>query len=1509
MDESITALGTFSSEQQQQIADGTYVQAIIWTPLLSNTDVFADDHPGTANNTGNHYLNLASNFTGVEIQANFTPSTAVYEVGAGEVELTALSTSSMGSNLYWAVGRHFGTNDNGTEVPQWTGTVKSRTTEPDGSFKIILTVDTGNAYLTTKAAQYGTVTAPNNIEQLFSTGKQFIVHESVSGLYLLDQITTAGEGYTIYGANTQADLIGTVTAGYTAQTIVDYIDVNYTIANFTLNNGIGVTIDDFNAGDVNTTNSTQLAIRLQNDGNTGYWGHVAGQANLFGQTSANGGRPFATNWSEWADLLLEAINTPADAPFSNPGISSNDFWPFTATKIIDGTTGTIRLTPKTGVSWSSTSYDTGTPNQPGFDDLTVVTKVGHVPNFLTLAEDPNRFGGVTGMEFRDDTSTSDWNTWGNISFARGATLELNKAFKCNIGRGYDWTGDSKDGIVTVRENAQLMFSYENRDDLWGGKGGSTNLNRTDANPMTVNKFTGGQILITDIITQRTGTGGGNWTFISGEYTAAQNKSLIFNTDNAGTGCYSDRDCYYYPMPGFNTNNQVVIDMDGYRLFYEVAPTIKQFDGDNIVFNKGDFLFNMNIGTYGVVANFDYASQCIIGDMDISGTIIDSDIAAGKALGGSTVRNGNLVLFDLTRAGTVYVGDWGWVNTGTGKIRLARRWNPSWSYAGVGLNKIIESYYYETNAETTLVEVKEGCESGLIGTAGTQNHPLVSEVTIGAEGLANVELDGVSSYLPDTDEWTSDKAGLLLSYLVGTPPTSGNHVDTLNEDHTTAYSYTRSHAFRPSFTSINLRDPKSLFSPSTSMDARLDQYWQAKTVAEIATLVNAITEGSMRVNANLQFVFLTSGVNNWNDLYRHIEHRENDANITGGSLTNETRAYDSVNNLNGRFRRIVDTDVPVSAEGLVRIIQGDTHLTMNTAVGISTDSNAISGVDAGAQGLFIDSASGVSRDMTGKFRTTGDISLAPRNLGSAFIWKNSEFNADELQITSSTGIGNATNNRLDNCTVNVNTLTFGGIFTDDAGTDHAESPSADYSVDNSTLNIVNAVTFPDYVDRSTINTNANVTFEDGSTENIMGSTSSRLGATVYSNSSGVSSEDRIHCTSVQLPPTVTNLFLDSTGAITTVGSSGTVGVSTIKGSGITLIDLAQSTVDGLANTVTAEDLSETTVTNASNVSVVKLEQSSSVTCTGSFAASGIVEDSTVDAGTTATMALAVSNSTIEADTSAAYSASLAGGTTTSPIVTVATTSTDAVINASTSATQTGLATRGTTTSPVVVLTAGMDSTDVVATTSCTAGGNLKDGSVNSPVTAVTGNVNGTDVTANTSYAVSGGVEGGSSSSAGTTIGAGVIDADITDTSSVVVTGSATSTTVGSITAPTVEVTVNVTKTNITATTSADVGGDVLDSTITSEDIDIGGIATDSNLVGATVVVDGNSVDTDITSTSAASVFGNCQGGTIIAPQAFMHKNLSGGANVTSTTSIEVTEGISGSTTSITTPIISADNFGA
>ena len=126
-------------------------------------------------------------------------------------------------------------------------------------------------------------------------------------------------------------------------------------------------------------------------------------------------------------LLLSAINTPVGL-FSSPTISSNDFWPFTASiHNVTATTGTIRLTPRGTQVWTNTSYTT-TSNQAGFVDLTVVVGPIHTPVFLTLAEDPNRTGGNTGVEFSESTATSDWTTWGNISFARGATLEMTKGF-------------------------------------------------------------------------------------------------------------------------------------------------------------------------------------------------------------------------------------------------------------------------------------------------------------------------------------------------------------------------------------------------------------------------------------------------------------------------------------------------------------------------------------------------------------------------------------------------------------------------------------------------------------------------------------------------------------------------------------------------------------------------------------------------------------------------------------------------------------------------------------------------------------------------------------------------------------------------------------------------------------------------------------------------------------------------------------------------------------------------
>ena len=87
-------------------------------------------------------------------------------------------------------------------------------------------------------------------------------------------------------------------AGYTEETGVQHIDVNYNPENFVLGGTLGVDIDGFNTGDINPTNTSQIRLRLQNDGNTGYWGNIAGQANIFGQARDNGGRTLRlTGWN------------------------------------------------------------------------------------------------------------------------------------------------------------------------------------------------------------------------------------------------------------------------------------------------------------------------------------------------------------------------------------------------------------------------------------------------------------------------------------------------------------------------------------------------------------------------------------------------------------------------------------------------------------------------------------------------------------------------------------------------------------------------------------------------------------------------------------------------------------------------------------------------------------------------------------------------------------------------------------------------------------------------------------------------------------------------------------------------------------------------------------------------------------------------------------------------------------------------------------------------------------
>ena len=1174
------------------------------------------------------------------------------DLGFSEATEVISGVTVLVNESFFQFGEIAKTNEVG--VPAWTGRVTAVFSSGADSL-VQLAVQTGSAALTASTGTDGTLVDSDILDRLFVQQSPDIRLGVLDGILAGDFNVN---GYTLEGDCTEADWYGEVTAGDIVQTGVDFIDVNYDPSAFTLVGGQGVNIESFNTGELNPADTSQIQLRLQNDSQTGYWGNTAGRTQLFGQTVDSGGRPFATNWDEWADLLLVAINTPADAPFSVPSITNNNFWPFTASKLnVTATTGTIRITPKAGVLWSNISYTT-TNNQAGFVDIDVSSTTVTGGTKLSLEDDANRVGGRTGIRLVNENYVSKTTNYDlpYVDFARGSTLTLRAGFLLTIGRGYDWVGDAKDCTLTIEDNSHLKFIAQARGNLWGGKfrilpGGGEGMpvRSTVDHPMTIILRNGGQITLN--------LEGGLLAPIFGQRTilmaSRRNNSVIFDVDSGSVGFYnSNGNTFYGPPPGAKRDLTITYNSPTGTSIYEPDRTNKLFTGDRLIIgsNNNGLTLNGSDSPVDAARTFAYSGQWVTIGMEFQGF--------SGTLGAYQPRNMHFVLIDTTTSDGIYTGQWSFnqrLTNGDGTRHvgigvMGRLWNSSWDYKLSPLTQVNASYYYEDETETSLITVKECSESGNIGTVGTQGHPFKNTTEISSTlGLADVSTTTDNSYISnigalDTDSekqalidantgWGNledPRNGIALTFTKGdeVSTTDGGTFSTLTSvPKTKWFGYIRRNGFRPYFVRRDFDGSLADYQTNFSLDPLLDPYWQANTIAEIDAFADAIVEGNMLVNASLRFIVSTSGANNWNDIYREIEFRENKGNISDGSISFETRAYDSVNNLNGRFRRLIDTDSPVSSGSLMRIIQGDTYMTINTAVGISTDNNAISGIDCGTQNLTIASVSGVSRDMTGNLKTTGDIILSARNLGTSLVWKNSEFNSDSLQITSLAGIGNSVNNHLDNCVLNVNTLTFGGSAADEAGTVHLESTASDYAVDNSTINVVNALTFKDTVnktiinitnaltfedtvDDSTVNTNSNVSLNENTSENRIGLTDSRAGAVDYNNSTGTSTTDIVHCTSLILPKTTIGGTFDSTGTVTSATLANTCNTSNITGSVIILGAIDKCNIDGLSNTVTLDAVTETTITNASDVTVEGLDQGSNVTATGTFISTGDVSESTI-----------------------------------------------------------------------------------------------------------------------------------------------------------------------------------------------------------------------------------------------------------------------------------------------------------
>ena len=169
-------------------------------------------------------------------------------------------------------------------------------------------------------------------------------------------ITQTG-GADAFNGNTASYSTGNIVAfegkEYTkiaAVAVVDYIDVN--VGTPTLTNQQGFSIDGFPAEQLTPSDSSKVTLRMQSDGQTGFWVNNAGQVNIFHADDT-------TDPTVFIDQLLPTINSPNTAPF-RPQVA--DYLTFTGSRIGDDV---IRLTFKVGVNVPTTTSFTLSANTYG----------------------------------------------------------------------------------------------------------------------------------------------------------------------------------------------------------------------------------------------------------------------------------------------------------------------------------------------------------------------------------------------------------------------------------------------------------------------------------------------------------------------------------------------------------------------------------------------------------------------------------------------------------------------------------------------------------------------------------------------------------------------------------------------------------------------------------------------------------------------------------------------------------------------------------------------------------------------------------------------------------------------------------------------------------------------------------------------------------------------------------------------------------------------------------------
>ena len=992
----VTQKGSFVSGTET--IDGDLHQTIVWTPLVANKERFLYDYPTIRNGEIDHYINVAD--LSLAYNTNFWPTIgATYHKSNDQVVLTFNDQSEVHTNGYWDFGKVHGTSE-GESSPLWAARVISNlevtTSFGDTNTIVVLQVIYGSSYLENISFQNnGSI---GELHRPVDGRIVFLIKESLTQLVLVDHLDAgeANAGYHFSGHTTGEDLLGDIQS---AIVVVGRPQEGFTITfgNYAAGPYNRTEVVGFVGGVLVPSNLDVTELHFTNN-----FDLSPNTTEVYGSSiyrlkadNVGSGASVAGNVQDWVDL----INNAEDLALEAIMLSDSE----------------ITLYPLEALDVNIDVSELGFGEYNLFFG-TIVSQLrqvaGNFSETISLADDPNReeIGNGLGVRFfgttkRGVNSTSTEGQLPMFTFSRGSGLLLDNGFIVNVSDGYDWHGDAKDGYVTIRDNSRLIFDGEHRDDLWGRKrtwtgniAGATFIGnqRTPENPFTVSQTNGGSVIQGEVRVEHVCQQLRRNRFFGDKEAQTGFPGLVWNTDNGLIPEFSSRfgnDTSFFPVLGENKDRTITIDHDdGGSAVYQIGPGVKNFDGEKIIHNRGTFNFSDNGSLVITDLGEDYNSDMFVGmNFDLSG-------AAVTGAGGYRPRGVKMVFGDLVVNGAPHAGDWQW-NSAAGNggwVRLFRNYNPYFVYNNTSLNGVYESYYDGTGSnEPTLTPIKEAVEKGTtIGTVGEQQHPWVSGVEVDqGMGLADVFLNGVSSY-ESADGWGSDlnpTNGVGLSFLVGQPGTNDNQPDLEQW-----FVYNRRDGFRPEIKTLSFGSSLLSYESTQDLVSRLDPSWETNLVSEIDTYVanmsNDLLAPPSYSNANNTLSAGVSGADvTWNDWYRFVDHCENAGIISGASLTEETRDYDA--DTNGRFRRFINRDNPVTSGTEINISEYNLRIFFEGNVSRSSTDNGIQGIDVGENTIeFI----GVDPDKTiyGNFRAR---SVSFNTDVEALRFIDSEFEFTDAQV--------------------------------------------------------------------------------------------------------------------------------------------------------------------------------------------------------------------------------------------------------------------------------------------------------------------------------------------------------------------------------------------------------------------------------------------------------------------------------------------------------------------------------